>query len=418
MEALEILILSLCSALANACGIGGGAIYSSFFLTIQQFEPSEAFPISNCIILLCSLMTFINRAIDKSRNPKTKFVNYEIAVIFGPSMILGAKLGAICNKLFNPFLLFILLGLLLIRSMYKTYPNIQIERVKEEKAEQELLMAENFGGDYTEPLIQSSARKDKMRFEDLIKNTDTIHLMTTEQKDFLRNNEHPFHIGRLCFLIICECVLFIDLIIEGNYGMHSIIGIVRCSKAYWIVFGIYILISLVLIHIGLSIARGHFALKKKMQIGDNIKTDEINDKILSLILAGIFTGVTAATVGIGGGLIINPILNNLGLDNKEASATSNLLILITGIATVISFITSGQINISYTFYLCIPCIFCAYLGSFYLLKYINETRKSSLLLVIMFYIIVLSFLMLMYMFYSQYDTFKWSELITLNAYCY
>jgi hypothetical protein len=52
------------------------------------------------------------------------------------------------------------------------------------------------------------------------------------------------------------------------------------------------------------------------------------------------------------------------------------------------------------------------------LKYINETRKSSLLLVIMFYIIVLSFLMLMYMFYNQYDTFKWSELITLNAYCY
>ena len=67
--------MMISSALATACGIGGGTVYSSIMLGVQEFEPSEAFPISNCLILICminytqknrqkSMKKFIKNAVD------------------------------------------------------------------------------------------------------------------------------------------------------------------------------------------------------------------------------------------------------------------------------------------------------------------------------------------------------------------
>ena len=119
MEAIEIIALSISSALATACGIGGGAVYSSFLLGVQDFEPSEAFPISICIIMFCGVITFINRIIDKYEHPKTNFVNYELSILFGPAMILGVKFGTICNMILNKMILTFLLAAILVNSIFK-----------------------------------------------------------------------------------------------------------------------------------------------------------------------------------------------------------------------------------------------------------------------------------------------------------
>ena len=95
IELFEVFVLGASSAIANSCGIGGGTVYSSFIIGIQEFEPSQAFPTANCLILSCGLVTFFSRVFDKIQNPSNQFVDYEIASILGPAIILGAKLGAI-----------------------------------------------------------------------------------------------------------------------------------------------------------------------------------------------------------------------------------------------------------------------------------------------------------------------------------
>jgi len=102
------------SSLATSCGIGGGTIYSSMILGVEEFEPSEAFPIANFLILLCGLITFISFAKDKYEHPKNIFVNYDMAVVFGPSMLLGAKFGTILNRMLSSTILLIFLLFLLI----------------------------------------------------------------------------------------------------------------------------------------------------------------------------------------------------------------------------------------------------------------------------------------------------------------
>ena len=414
MEALELIAVSVSSALATACGIGGGAVYSSFLLGIQEFEPSEAFPISNCIILFCGIVTFINRILDKYEHPKSKFVNYELAIIFGPAMLLGAKIGTICNLIFNKLLLTILLFVILINSLSKNLKNIKKAKEKEEKYDQELLMAENNGG-LEEALIPKSQRKN---YDEIVKSSDKGKILSQEEKKFLKRDEQPLRFSRIFFMLFLELLLIADQMVEGNIALSSWFNIPRCSTTYWIIFASYIAISFIMIIIGYKIAKSHLEKRKKIGILYNgLRSDTLSENAFSIVINAILAGIISPTIGIGGGMIINPIINNLGLEPKESSATSNFLIITTAIASSILFICSGQLNIQFTLILGAPCVFCAFLGSFFILAYINRTKKNSFLLVTMFYIMFFSMIILLIRAYVDWGQTRLLDILVIKSYC-
>lgn len=136
-----------------------------------------------------------------------------------------------------------------------------------------------------------------------------------------------------------------------------------------------------------------------------------------MIFYAILAGIISPMIGIGGGMIINPIFAGLGLDPKESSATSNFLIITTVISSTILFICSGQLNLTFTLILSVPCVICAFLGSVFILGYINRTKKSSFLLVMMAYIMVFSLLVLITKAYLDWNTIHFLDILTVNPYC-
>jgi uncharacterized membrane protein YfcA len=68
-------------------------------MMIEGFQPSEAVPITMAIIFVCSLATFYTGVSDKQKNPENKFVDYDMVVIMLPTLLVGAKIGAILNKI-------------------------------------------------------------------------------------------------------------------------------------------------------------------------------------------------------------------------------------------------------------------------------------------------------------------------------
>ena len=111
---------------------------------------------------------------------------------------------------------------------------------------------------------------------------------------------------------------------------------------------------------------------------------------------GIIAGIVSSSLGIGGGMITNPAFSSLGMDPKQSSSTSNFLIIITAIASSFIFILSGQLIIGYSICLGFFCTAAALIGSFYILKYINQTGRSSILLVIMEYFLIASLFIALY----------------------
>lgn len=143
----------------------------------------------------------------------------------------------------------------------------------------------------------------------------------------------------------------------------------------------------------------------------------LDENSTAIIIKTIFAGIVSSMVGIGGGMITNPILLGMGLDPKETSSTSTFLIMTTALASTFVYIFSGQLDVTFAICMAIPCTLSAYYGSLKILEYLNRTKKNSILLIIMFWFLVVS--MAVIIFKSYYDLKGNNELnlFELKNYC-
>lgn len=84
---------------------------------------------------------------------------------------------------------------------------------------------------------------------------------------------------------------------------------------------------------------------------------------LTLAGAGVFSGVLAGFLGIGGGTVLVPILVTLGTTPVEAVATSSLAIVVTSISGSIQNWRMGHLDFRKVLLLGLPAIATAWLGS-------------------------------------------------------
>lgn len=141
----------------------GGGVYSSVLMFVEGFTPSEAFPISTFLIAICSFCTFYMGVKDKRENPKNSFIDYDLAIIFSPTLLLGTKFGTILNKSLSTIFLNSVLILFIFYNIYKCYHSANRLRQKE---------------------IEAEAEKEK---ENVIKNTSADDLKCSLLKDNLNN---------------------------------------------------------------------------------------------------------------------------------------------------------------------------------------------------------------------------------------
>ena len=431
LELIELFVLMISSSLATSCGIGGGTVYSSMILGVEELEPSQAFPVSNFLILFCGLVTFISFTLDKYQHPKNLFIHYDVATIFSPSMLVGAKFGTILNKILPSSLLLILLCFLICYTTRKTYYNILKAKAKEAKLNDKeknlddnknnnLLGAfkemqlnnsnnqindeeNNFNNKISSIITQESFDKqDRIEFSGLTKiegddNLRTRRIYSDEDLKIINEDDDPLNWGRINYILMLELIVIIDQLLEGSNKVPSFIGIKRCSFFYWLCFLIYVSITLYFVRYSIDMVYAHIQRKKNL-IPDFTSEviDNVEKNITYVVGIGIIAGIVSSSLGIGGGMITNPAFSSLGMDPKQSSSTSNFLIIITAIASSFIFILSGQLIIGYSICLGIFCTAAALIGSFYILKYINQTGRSSILLVIMEYFLIASLLISLY----------------------
>ena len=253
-------------------------------------------------------------------------------------------------------------------------------------------------------------KQDIIKFSGLTKgNTDDLNnlvirkILTDEDLKIINEDDDPLNWERINYILFLEIIVIVDQLIEGSNKVPSFFGIKRCSFFYWLCFLIYVLIALYFVRYSINKVCEHIA-KKKTLIPDFTSEviDNVEKNLSYVILISIIAGIVSSSLGLGGGMITNPLFASLGMDPKQSSSTSNFLIIVTSIASTFIFILSGQLEIGYSLCLGAFCTVAALIGSFYILKYINQTGKSSILFVIMEYFLIISLLITIY------------KLVTLN----
>lgn len=418
----EIIFMCVLSTVATSAGVGGGPIYSALLMFIDNFEPQIAFPISSFTILICSIITFALGVKQKLNNPSMLFIDYDLAVVFCPALLLGTRIGVIFNSTFPDLVLVISLIVFLSFSSFKTYKNALKARSKERQFEGNQIRSNptNNLNHNSSPFIDNNNNEnDSEMIIELIRVERDSNLSETKGNqiqnyniiDFYNDSPNLFHgtnapinINRVKWVILLQIVMVLDQLLEGNNKINSIINIRKCSISFWFIFCCFIAFCLIFTRAIYSQIKSEDALfgnpnskkTKATQPTDGFKITsaegeaKINKIVFFCFLAGVFSGM----LGIGGGLFMTPLMLELNVNTQIATSTSNFFLIFTSFSSTCLYMLGGNLILSYAVMFGFFCGVFAYIGSSILSQFIERTHKSSVLIWILLWVSILSLILL------------------------
>jgi uncharacterized membrane protein YagU involved in acid resistance len=224
-----------------------------------------------------------------------------------------------------------------------------------------------------------------------------INEMLLNDKDLMINPDNiPFRWERVRILVMLIGLLILDQVVEGNNKLPSLLGIPRCSSIFWLCFISFAAFLVILAKVMYGKVRDDES--KRIFIGNNEdfrigsdKTAQNIDKILFMCFIG---GVMSGMLGVGGGIILTPLMLELGVLPKVASSTANFLLVFTASSGSFLFIISNQLIWDYAIFYAFMCSVASVVGSIYISAYIKRTNRMSVLIYMLFYLMIFSLMIL------------------------
>ena len=152
------------------------------------------------------------------------------------------------------------------------------------------------------------------------------------------------------------------------------VGIERCTWPDWTIYAIFIVFCL-----SLTVFSGFYLKRvytKKVEFGYEFVEGDIKwtiGKIIKMIGIGMIVGVISGALGLGGGVIFNPLFIELGIDAQVASATGMYLVMFSSISNSLLYAMAGLFYWSWGIWLGTATAIGSILG----LKLINQAVKKT-----------------------------------------
>ena len=355
--------------MSNASGLGGGLLFIPVLLLIMKFYPHEAIPISKMVIFAGALTSFIQNTKVKRPGRNTKALNYNLIIVNCSNLLLGTVFGVTLNKILPNTLILFLLCILLFYYSYKTFKTF-LKFYNEES---------NIDAHSMSSQINSiSSRNFDINQQPL----DQVDREIYKDQFLLRWDKLQFVL--FPFLIMA----ILSILRESNM-------VSKCSAIYWVFVIIFIIIVLLFDYLVIIHIEKEYTYRKNINFPyDEKDINWTKNTIIKLCFIGFLAGFIAGTIGIGGGVVLGPILLDLGIHPIVGTVTTNFLVLITSSSTTFQFILFKMLNFQYGIF----CIFFSALGSYcgtYLVNsYVKNTGKQSFIVLILFFVVVISAIVL------------------------
>ena len=113
METIGLLVLSLFMALSIIAGIGGGGVITPICMSFFSFGTKHTIAISGFTILACSIVKFIMSLRQKHPHKEAVVIDYGLATVMLPTVLMGSMIGVFVNVILPEFYLQVVLTSLL-----------------------------------------------------------------------------------------------------------------------------------------------------------------------------------------------------------------------------------------------------------------------------------------------------------------
>ena len=450
------ILIVLISAVANAGGLGGGAVIVPVYMFQFNYVPFEAIPQSKATILAGAIMNvilIINRR--QKDNENVFMINYGLAGACIPLLLGGTMIGVMLTKILPPIIVVIQQSIYLMYSGWKMFQKARSETKKENLIRQKQLEKEN-DPQVGKSLIdetQDANQDEQENVEGTVQNREKKNENTVqnEQKNesvdkkslVSVKSEKPAMRAKFCslFKYVYQDVLFSVLayltiqmvaFFRGGDGMKSVVGLEFCSGGAW---GLFVLAQLMCVACSL----GSVYRNRKVQLDPN--TSEIQEKnedemtnnneiksetngqnvnksnsqaesmttqqaaeqklfdekkeklrcnLTSQLFASYGAGIGAGTLGIGGGMIMNPIFLSMGVPTEIAACVAGFSVLFTSSSTTSQFAIAGAIDMTQAFIFLIFSSVGSLIGNCIILRAVDKYKRPSILIWILFAILSLA----------------------------
>jgi hypothetical protein len=128
----------------------------------------------------------------------------------------------------------------------------------------------------------------------------------------------------------------------------------------------------------------------------NLKNEETSSedwplrRLLFIYVIVILIGMVAGMVGLGGGVLIAPLMMELGVHPQSAAATSTLVVLFSSTIASVTFGLYGRINLSYFAVYGPVCFVGGLVGVFVLSGLVRRYNMASLITLLLGVLVVVS----------------------------
>ena len=311
--------------MSNASGLGGGLLFIPVLLLILNFYPHEAIPISKIVIFAGALTSFIQNTKVKRPHRNCKALNYNLIIVNTSNLLLGTVFGVTLNKILPNTLILFLLCILLFYYSYKTFKTFL--KFYNEEANTDLHSMSS----------QMNSISPRNTNNDINQPIDQVEREIYKDQFLLRWDKLQYVL--FPFLIMA----ILSILRESNI-------VSKCSLLYWVLILLFALTVIIFDYFVLLHIEKEYNYRKLINFPYDAKDINWNrDTIIKLNAIGFIAGFIAGTIGIGGGVVLGPILLDLGIHPIVGTVTTNFLVLITSSSTTFQFILFEMLNFQYGF---------------------------------------------------------------------
>ncbi|KAK7406685.1 hypothetical protein VNO78_08315 [Psophocarpus tetragonolobus] len=345
------------AALGSVGGVGGGGIFVPMLALIIGFDPKSSTAISKCMIMGASISTVYYNLRLRHPTLDMPLIDYDLALIFQPMLMLGISIGVICNVMFADWMVTVLLIILFIATSTKaTFKGIDTWK-KETIAKKE-----------ASKLLEEAPKSGDASADDY-KSLPSGPTDSLFQETSLLKNIYWKELSLLAYV----WVAFFIVQIVKEYTRP-------CTIQFWVLNFLQVPIAVsVTLFEAIGLYKGTRVIASK---GKEITNWKIHQIIL-YCCTGIVAGMVGGLLGLGGGFILGPLFLELGIPPQVASATSTFAMLFSSSMSVVQYYLLDRFPVPYAAYFVLVATIAAFTGQHVVRKVIIVLGRASIIIFIL-----------------------------------
>ncbi|XP_050368279.1 sulfite exporter TauE/SafE family protein 5-like [Argentina anserina] len=358
----------IAASISSAGGIGGGGLFIPILTLVAGLDLRTASSLSAFMVSGGSIANVMFNLCIKG---STKFggkslIDYDIALLSEPCMLLGVSLGVICNIVFPEWLITILFALFLA---WTTSMSCRNGLVCWKMESQEMKIRNDC------KRLENGATNDRAGDGAEGNRGVTEPLLGIGTQD---NCMQRFPWMKMGVLVLIWCSFCLVYLLRGNRYGQGIIAIEPCGVGYWVLSSSQI--PLAIVYTSWILCRKENLQNHTSNQKDNEELTKVEppNKLLFPVMA-LLAGILGGVFGIGGGMLISPLLLQVGIAPEVTAATCCFMVFFSSSMSSFQYLLLGMENADTALIFAVTCFVASLLGLVVLQRAIKVYGRASLI---------------------------------------